>query len=289
MRIYGFIVLVTVLSAFGFDRHKPAYVLYNEKGKEVNYRSMMRKVSGADILLFGELHDNPICHWLQLEVTRDLFNAREGNLVLAAEMFEADNQLILDEYVGGLISDSRFEDEARLWGNYKTDYKPLVLFARENGLHFVASNIPRRYANMVFHGGFEALNNVDQQALRYIAPLPVAWDPDLPGYKAMLEMGGGGMGHAGENLPRAQAIKDATMAHFILENWSRGQLLIHYHGTYHSDNFEGIYWYLKQADPDLNIVTIATVLQESPSEFDEGSAGRADFIIVVPERMTRTY
>ncbi len=65
--------------ASGFDRHKPAYILYNEKGREVNYRNMMKHVKDADILLFAEIHGNPISHWLQLEVTRDLFNKLDGN------------------------------------------------------------------------------------------------------------------------------------------------------------------------------------------------------------------
>jgi uncharacterized iron-regulated protein len=275
--------------ASGFDRNKPAYILYNEKGREVNYRNMMRELSQADIILFGELHDNPISHWLQLEITRDLFEHTEREIILAAEMFEADNQLILDEYVGGLISDARFEDEARLWSNYKTDYKPLVLFARNNSMTFIASNIPRRYANMVFHGGFESLETLTPEALSYIAPLPVPYDPDLPGYKAMREMGGGGMPHSGENLPKAQAIKDATMAHFITEHRAPGSLLIHFHGTYHSDNFEGIYWYLKQHDPEIKIVTISSVTSETPGRFKDEYLGRANFILVTPETMTRTY
>ena len=283
-----FILTILFLNS-GFDRNKPAYVLYNQNGREVNYRTMMRELRDADIVLFGELHDNPISHWLQLEVTRDLFGSTDRRIILAAEMFEADNQLILDEYVGKLISDARFEGDARLWGNYNTDYKPLVVFARENSIPFIASNIPRRYANMVFHGGFESLESLTPEALSYIAPLPVPYDPDLPGYRAMRGMGGSGMSHSGENLPKAQAIKDATMAHFIMENRTPGSLLIHFHGTYHSDNFEGIYWYLKQQDPELNIVTISSITSETPGRFDDEFLNRANFILVIPETMTRTY
>ncbi len=289
MRIQVLIILTVFLTASGFDRHKPACVIYNQNGKEVSYRRMMREISGADILLFGEIHGNPISHWMQYEVARDLHDALDGMIMFAAEMFEADNQLILDEYLGNLISQSRFEDEAKLWRNYRTDYKPLVEFAREHSIPFIASNIPRRYANMVFRGGFEALEQLDEKALSYIAPLPVEYDPELPGYRAMLEMSSGGMGHAGETLPKAQAIKDATMAHFILERREPGRLLMHLHGTYHSDNFEGIYWYLKQRDPGLKIVTIATVSQDNPGKLDEEAEGRADFILVVPGTMTRTY
>jgi uncharacterized iron-regulated protein len=287
MRAFWVLIFIIFFSLSGFDRHRPAYRIYNESGREVTYRKMMRTFGNADILLLGEIHDNPISHWLRYEIVSDLFAGSNGQLVIAAEMFEADNQLILDEYLNNLISERVFEDEAKLWKNYKTDYKPLIVFARENSLPVVASNIPRRYANMVFHGGFQALDEIDRDAKRYIAPLPVKYNPDLPGYQAMTEMGGAP--HAGENLPKAQAIKDATMAHFILKNWSPGKLLIHFHGTYHSDNFEGIYWYLKQQNPDLRIVTLSTVLQKDTKDLKDEFQGRADFILVVPETMTRTF
>jgi hypothetical protein len=99
---------------------------------------------------------------------------------------------------------------------------------------------------MIFHGGFEALDTIPAIEKAWIAPLPIAYDPELPGYKKMLEMMDG---HSGENLPKAQAIKDATMAHFILKYYKPGSLFIHYNGAYHSDNYEGIVWYLKKQKP----------------------------------------
>src|SRR5690554_5028623 len=124
---------------------------------------MVNELALTDIALFGELHDNPIAHWLQIELCHRLNNKEKG-LVLGAEMFETDNQLILDEYLTGLISQRRFEGEARLWNNYKTDYKPLVEFARENSIPFIATNIPRRYASMVASSDFKALDSLTAEA-----------------------------------------------------------------------------------------------------------------------------
>ena len=136
----------------------PVYQFYGKEGKECSYNHMLNQLSAADVVLFGELHDNAVVHLLQFEMTRDLFEARNGNLTLGAEMFEADNQLILDEYLAELITETKFEEEARLWKNYTTDYKPLVLFAKENKLAFIATNIPRRYANSVFKQGVDVLD-----------------------------------------------------------------------------------------------------------------------------------
>jgi hypothetical protein len=104
----------------------------------------------------------------------------------------------------------------------------------------------------------------------------------------MMEMEGMG-NHGNENFPKAQAIKDATMAHFILENWSQGKLFLHFNGAYHSDNFESIYWYLKQQNPQLNIITITTVSQRDLSSLEEENEGIADYIICVDNDMTATH
>jgi len=126
MKQVSFCLIVCLISVNVFGQDKHAYTLFNGKGEKVVYQSVVSAVKNSDLLLFGELHDNPIAHWLELELTVDVFDATKGNIILGAEMFEADNQLILDEYLGGLISQQRFEAEVRLWPNYKTDYKPLV-------------------------------------------------------------------------------------------------------------------------------------------------------------------
>jgi len=154
---------------------------------------------------------------------------------------------------------------------------------------FVASNIPRRYASVVASGGFEGLQKLSPEALKYIAPLPVKYDPELPCYKDMLSMEGGPMGHSNENLPKAQAIKDATMAISIVNCRKKGQSVIHYNGSYHSDRHMGIIWYLNKYDPSIKVATITTVLQDDIDKMDEESNGMADFVIVVPSSMTRTY
>ncbi len=94
--------------------------------------------------------------------------------------------------------------------------------------------------------------------------------------------------HSLENLPKAQAAKDATMAYFIMENWSEGKTMFHFNGSYHSNNHEGIVWHLKQQNKDLKIVTIALVLQDEITELEDENENIADFIFCVPESMTRT-
>ena len=200
-------------------------------------------------------------------------------------MFEADNQDELDQYINGEIDAKGLDSLARLWPNYKTDYSPLVDFAKENNLRFIASNIPRRFANKVYREGFEYLESLTAEEKSWVAPLPIEFDSELPTYVAILKMMGD---HGTPELVKAQASKDATMAHFILENYRDDHLFIHYNGAYHSDKYEGILWYMKK-QKDLNYGTISTVSQKNIKTLLEENLNKADFIICVDEDMTTTY
>lgn len=260
------------------------YQIFNAKGKKVSYKKMIKQLSKTDIVLFGEFHNNSIIHWLQLSATKDLHQKRA--LILGAEMLEADNQKPLNDYLADKIDHKGLDSLARLWSNYKTDYKPLVDFAKKNNLKFIATNIPRRYAKIVYKKGLEALDTLPKLDKSWMTPLPMAYDGNLPGYVSLKKMMGG---HGGDNFPKAQAIKDATMGHFIVENYEKGKLFLHYNGAYHSDGFEAISWYINKYNNSLGIKTISTVEQNDLKKLAKDNINKADFIIVVPKDMTKTY
>lgn len=281
---YSFYLITFLISFNAVAQDKLPYQLYDVNGKKISYAKMLKQAENVEVVLFGEHHDNSIIHWLQLEFTKDL--AEKKQLVLGAEMIEADNQKQLDQYLKGEINQKAFDTLARLWNNHKTDYKPLVDFAKDKKLNFIATNVPRRYASLTYKQGFEALDKLTAEEKIWMAPLPIAYDKGLPGYVKMLEMMGD---HANDNLPKAQAIKDATMGYFILQHLKPNSVFVHYNGTYHSDNFDGINWYLKQGKPTVKIMTIATVSQKDISKLEKENLKLADFIIVVDEDMTKTF
>ncbi|MCB0736048.1 MAG: ChaN family lipoprotein [Bacteroidetes bacterium] len=281
-------LLLIALVPFFMAADLPAYKMFTGQGESRDFDEMVKAAAKADVVLFGEFHNNPIAHWLQIELTKALHKEKKKKLVLGAEMFESDNQLILDEYLSGTITTSKFETEARIWPNYKTDYKPLVEFAKDNELVFVASNIPRRYAGVVAKDGLDALNDLSDMAKSYIAPLPVEVDSTLPNYNALLHMGMSAHG-ASQNFMSAQAIKDATMAHFIQQNRVKKGVFLHYNGAYHSNNYEGISWYLKKQDPEIKILTISCVEQDDVTSYKKEERTLADFVITIPTSMTKTH
>ncbi len=275
---------IALLSVAAIAQVRPAYTLFNAKGKKISHATMLRTVRGGNIILFGEEHDDPIAHWLQLLVAQDL--VAQGPLVMGAEMIEADDQAVLDRYLRGEIDQAGFDTLARLWTNHPTDYAPLVDLAKEKQLPFVACNVPRRYARAVSKGGFAALDTVPANEHAWIAPLPIAFDPALPGYVKMLTLMGD---HASPEMAMAQALKDATMAHFIAKYASKGTRFLHFNGSFHSDFHEGIGWYLKRALPEFLQVTIATVTQEQVDRLDPEHLGQADIIICVDTAIPGTH
>jgi len=283
MKKYG-ILLALFFSFCLWAQDKPAYQLYNKNGQKVSYGRLLKDAATSNVVLFGEYHNNAVSHWLELELTKDL--AEKVTLVLGAEMMEADNQKQLDSYLKGEISQKQLDSTARLWPNYKTDYKPLVDYAKEKQLPFIATNIPRRYASIVSKKGFEGLEALTEEEKTWIAPLPIAYDATLPGYQEMLKMMGD---HTSPNMPKAQASKDATMAYFILKNRQADSVFLHFNGAYHSDNFEGISWYLHKAKPELKILTISTVEQADVKKIMPDNYTKADYILVIDEDVTKTY
>jgi uncharacterized iron-regulated protein len=289
-KILLFILLFFVFGAF---KPMPAYQIFSgDKSKSIDFDKMMKGLKKADVVFFGETHNNSLCHWLQLQVLKNLKEASAKEVVVGTEIFEADDQLILNEYMAGLIKEANFREEAKLWPNYNTDYAPILEFAKKNELDFIATNIPRRYASMVARNGLKSLEQLDEEAIKYIAPLPIEVNYELSSYKEVMNMMGSHMAHGKSgknNMIDAQAIKDATMAHFISENLSDGKLMFHINGSFHSKNKEGIVYYLQKARPELNIVTITMVEQEEINELEEENQSLADYIIAIPVDMTRTY
>lgn len=341
----AFILLFVGFSSNLFSQNVPvntkiseiqAFQIFTKDGKKVDYekfiqsiqKSIKKNSSQKNIILFGELHDNPIAHWLELQTTINLQQSFP-KITLGAEMFETDQQSALNDYLNptetnptesqtptspmmGMPKDPSYEKlkkSVKLWNNFYTDYKPLVDFAKENKRPFIATNIPRKYATLVYKKGINSLYetpvyNTPYQSFslgknspacdtgafkpdfKSLLPPIFSYDSTLKCYTDIFQMAGG---HGGQNLPMSQAVKDNTMAYNIFKNYQNSEVFIHYNGSYHSDNFQSIVWYLKNLENSVNIVTISTRTQTNVQKLDSENKGIADFIIVVPENMTRTY
>lgn len=279
-------LLLRIIAANG--QSTSAYQIYNSKGKRSSVNKLLKSASASDYVFFGEYHDDPIAHWLEFEVLKSAYSQRKRDVIVSFEMFEQDQQQLMDDYLSGIHDDTFFEDSCRLWPNYETDYKPLLKFAKDSGLVVVAANTPRMYASILYKNGRSALDSLSEEEKLWIAPLDFVVDSTLSQYAQINEMGKH-MGSSGGYLMEAQAFKDATMAHFIDKYGGTNKLVVHYVGAYHTDFYQGIIWYLEQKRGELNKITISTVRQKDINQLDSEHKGRADFIICVDEDITRTH
>ncbi|WP_051287049.1 ChaN family lipoprotein [Algoriphagus mannitolivorans] len=276
---------------FSQAQTKTAYQLFGNDGQLAEYDQMIKDLAESDMVFFGEYHNNPISHWLQLEVSKSLYEVKGDKLFFGAEMFEAGNQLVLNEYLAGFYAEDKMLPEiTQLWSNYKTDYKPLLEFAKAKNLRFIATNIPRRYASMINSLGMDALKKLSPEAKKLISPdLEKYFDPTVKAYAEMADKMGGHVPPNMLNIQTAQASKDATMAHFSLQNFKKGDLLLHFQGSYHSNYNQGIIWWIHKIKPGLTIKSITTVTESEWSKMStQEKAEIANYTIVVADSMTAT-
>ena len=285
--LFIFVISLNFLDAQDFR----AYQFFDKKSKTVTPEKVVTDLANYDVVLIGEHHNNSINHWLEKKITEAFFEKKNGQIILGAEMFERDNQKALDSYLAGKIEDKNLKDSVRLWNNYETDYKPLLDFAKDKKLKFIATNVPRKYASQTSKQGIKTLNELPEQEKKFIAQLPIEITLETPGYKEMKSLMGD---HVDElklmNFISAQAIKDATMAESIINNWQAGKTFIHYNGDYHSKQYGGIYWYLKKKNSNLKIAVISVFESEKPDLIlPEKDFIPTEFNLVIPIDMTKTY
>jgi uncharacterized iron-regulated protein len=270
----------------GFAQDLPAYQIFTSNGKKTTFKALTDASVKRDVVLFGELHDNPISHWLQLELAKALYIKSDSNLCIGAEMFELHQANALNRFLqnGDL---KQLKDSAKLWSNFDTDYAPLLVWAQENRVEYFATNVTRKYASTVFKKGLASLDTISESEKQLMCPLPFPFDSTLSQYRELIKMGLE-MHASGIDFALAQALKDATMAYEICARLDAYQHFLHLNGAFHSDYFQGIMWYIQHYRPNATVLTITTVSQEDLKKLDKESIGKADFIIVTPATMTKT-
>jgi uncharacterized iron-regulated protein len=263
------------------------YKLYTAKGKPTSYKALLTKALQADVIFFGELHDNSIAHQLQYALLQDLIQTRGNQVILGLEMFERDQQEVLLAYQRRDIPHvEALAEKTRVWPNFLPDYAPLVEKARQHGVAIYGTNAPRDLAKAVSREGLSTLDGIAPAQKAWLAPLPLPRLDNLPTYQAMTEMAQQHGLHP-ENFRLAQMLKDATMAYTVLQTLQPGHVYLHINGSYHSDYEEGIVAYLRyywgpKVAKKKKVLVISTVPLTEGETYQPESRKRADFILVVP-------
>ena len=259
----------------------------------VSFDQLADAAAKADVVFFGEQHDDPATHSAEAALLA-AGGARRGNVVLTMEMFERDVQPLLDQYLIGTLSEKNFLDGSRPWERYATDYRPMVELARVHGWPVIAGNVPRRMASAVSKKGLAALDTMSKTERGYSAARNEC--PKDAYYAKFVETM---TGHSAGNGPasasdasamskmtdlfyEAQCIKDETMGESIALAMSRfpGALMYQVDGAFHSDAHLGTAARVRRRMPAakslvLTGVPVPDLQKADPKEY----VARADYVI----------
>ncbi|AJQ26560.1 ChaN family lipoprotein [Pelosinus fermentans] len=237
-------------------------------GKAVSVDDVSQLFRDYNVMIFGEYHDNQALHRLEEELLRTVY-AQHSALTISLEMFERDVQQPLNDYLASDITETAFLAQSRPWPNYQSDYRPLVEFAKKEGLQVLAANIPRPMAS--HYARQSSLEGIDETMRQYLPAVHRTPDGEykrrfftqMQSVKAMPK-------EQMEAFYRAQCLKDNTMAESIVEHYRHypDRKIIHYQGDFHGRYRLGVVEKLQALEPSLRILVITPVLVD---DFGDGA------------------
>jgi uncharacterized iron-regulated protein len=279
------------LSVIAQDNIGDHYRIYDTHTKQViSIDKIVADMANADVLFFGEEHNDSACHYLENQIWRALHGRYGDKVTLSLEMIESDGQLALDEYLAAFIDESRFSKDVRLWSNYK-DYRPMVEYAKQNKLPVLAANAPRRYVSLVSKRGMKALDSLSEDAKEFLPPLPY---DTLPGRyrEKFIEVMQGSPGANNPNVYYSQNLWDASMSYSIyryLKN-NRHRKVFHCVGGFHTAEKLGTAAQLQMRNRKLRILNIAAFSDKSfPTPDWSKFSDQGDYIIITDPDLKKTF
>jgi uncharacterized iron-regulated protein len=277
--------------AFSQDSLSNHYKIYSaSRQKLISPDDIVNDMANADVLFFGEEHNDSTGHYLEYTLFKKLAQKYPQKAALSMEMFETDCQNVLDEYLSGFILEKNMITDARAWHNYK-DYRPMVELAKTENIPVVAANAPHRYVNMVNRLGLSSLGLLNTISRSYLPPLPIdTATGDY--YDKFLQAMGGHASMGGMHLFQSQNLWDATMgwsiARFAKKNkhWKIFQI----NGGFHSEGKLGAAAQLKKYAPKLRILNIAVYCDNNYNNPDWSKLSKnGDYIILTDPGLPKTF
>jgi len=271
------------------------YRIFDAKGNPATLDDIVKTAEKNDVVFLGELHDDAVGHALQFQIFKAVVEKyqRERKVALSLEMFERDVQVVLNEYLKNQITEQHFLSSSRPWGNYKTDYRPLVELAKANYLPVIAANAPRRYVNMVSRLGKDSLNGLSEEAKKWLAPLPFGEPSEAYAKKFAALMGQTDSITPQQHSPMlySQTLWDATMAHSIARflKANKKSLVVNLNGGFHTENRLGTAEHLLKYDKKAKFLVVTMRYEEKFTEFDKAKhTDLGDFVILTDSKIPRS-
>ncbi|UKT65122.1 ChaN family lipoprotein [Pedobacter mucosus] len=285
--LFIFLTFSSTLFAQTINNHFKIYDV--KKKKEISIDNIISDMKNADVLFFGEEHNDSIGHYLEIEIFKQLAEKFPQKTALTLEMFHTDIQLIINEYLDGLISEKNFIKDARAWENYQ-DYKPMIEYAKAHKLSVIGGNAAPRYSNAVTKSGLNALEKFPKPSLEFLPPLPI--DTAVGRYQEKFNETLGGHNMGSMKIYQTQNLWDATMAWSIYKfnKAHNGIKILQVNGRFHSDEKLGTLAKLQHYNEKLKILNISAFSDESFNNPDwQKYNNLGDYIIITDPALKRSY
>ncbi|TGK02685.1 hypothetical protein EHQ53_13115 [Leptospira langatensis] len=281
MSFYKYLGVILFLPTFLFAESNASPEIYDTKTKEkVSWAMIEEKAKDADVIIFGEEHNDKLGHAWKLEALKDL--SRKFALTLSLEMLERDQQRSVDEYMRGEITEKGFLNSGKFWPNYQNDYHPLVVYAKEKSISVLAANAPRKYVNLVSNQGLEALYRIRSPYL------PPRYLYNLHRQKEYEEAVAAVLGEHGTDQDKqkfidAQHVWDSSMADSIVEaHYLLKRKVVQVNGRFHSDKGLGLTYRLRQMG--LKVLVLSIFPLEEGKSISDPDWGLADFLVITERK-----
>jgi uncharacterized iron-regulated protein len=283
------LLLILPIAAFCQDPMATHYKVYNSaKNAPATIDDVVNDMAKADVLFFGEEHNDSTGHYLEALIFKKLIEKYPAKMALSMEMFQTDCQTVMNEYLAGFIREKNLITEGRAWKNYK-DYRAMVDAAKDNHLPVIAANAPTRYTNMVTRVGLGDLQKLDATAKSWLPPLPIDTATGRYYDKFGEVMGG----HGGPmKVYQSQNLWDATMGYSIAKFYKANKVIkiFQVNGGFHSEEKLGTVAQLKKYAPNVKVINIQAYADDSFETPDWSKYIKfGDYIILTDPKLPKTF
>lgn len=232
-------------------------------GATLSMEQARDRIAGADILLLGEMHDNPSHHAGQALAMQWLFDAHgDATPTVVFEMLDRGQRAALAAYDGGPADfGAAMRWTERGWPSPSL-YAPVFEAAFAENANLVAADLTRETIRELFENGVAALSAPVRDIYDLLSPLP----DDIRAEMTEIQF----QSHC-ELMPRArmdgmvlvQRARDAAIAEAALDAYRRlGAPVVVISGNGHVRQDHGTGRLLRAALPDAKLVTVG--FREAP-------------------------
>jgi uncharacterized iron-regulated protein len=150
-------------------------------GRTISYGQMIREIKATSLIFVGEIHTSEADHLLELDIIKSLHEAKVP-LAVGFEMFKAESQESLDQWVKGTLPREEFiRLYYRNWGMPWPLYGDILMYVRQERIPAIGLNLPDEISRKVNRDGFSSLTgreldmlppgiscSVDEQYMEFI-------------------------------------------------------------------------------------------------------------------------